>query len=140
MSTEQFEEVRAFHKSQLDAVAQAALTATEHMAKAAEVQLQASKDLIGVLQSHGQQLLSAQDASALAQAQNSLIQTLTSNSVRVAQDLAAIGSEYVKTAKEQATTVVSQNASKAGEAGKAVQAAFVQGAQQMAAGKTAASK
>ena len=133
MANKQLDDVRAFHKSQVDAVAQAALTATEHLAKAAEVQLQASKELIGVLQSHGQQLLSAQDVSTLAQAQNSLLNALAASGVRVAKDLAAIGNAYAQIAKDQTTEAVKQGATQAGEAGKSVQEALAQGAQQFAA-------
>lgn len=129
MSNPQFEEVREFQKTQVDAAAQAALAATNHLAKLTEIQMQAGKDLIGLLQTHTQQVLSAKDIGAVAQTNSSLINTLVSNGVKVSQDLFAVNSQFAQASKEQATAAMAKTADKAGEAGKAVQQAFANGAQ-----------
>lgn len=138
MSTPQFEEVREFQKTQVDAAAKAALAAANHLAKLTEIQMQASKELIGLLQSHTQQVLSAKDFGGLAQTHSNLISTLVANSTKVSQDLFAAGSQYAKESKEQATAAMAQTADKAGEAGKAVQQAFANGAQAFTDKATAA--
>jgi len=140
MPNEPLEEVRDYQKAQVDTAAQAALTATDHLARLAEVHLQAGKELIAVLQSHGQQVLSAKDFGTLAEANSILINTLIANGVKVSQDLFTIGSQYVQEAKEQASTAVAHNASKAGEAGKAVQEAFANGTQAFKKGGARASR
>lgn len=138
MSSEHLQEVREFQKAQVDATAQAALTATDHLAKLVEIQLEAGKELIKLLHSHSQRVLSTKDLAELGEANSGLVNTLLANSVQVSQDLFAAHNQYAKQAKEQVTNAVQQNVREAGDAGKAVQQAFAQGAQNLAQAGTSA--
>lgn len=121
MSNEHLHDVRAFHKNQVNATAQAALTATDHIAKHAELHVQAGKELITVLQSHSERVLDIKDLAALAEANRSLVNTLVANSTRVTQDLLALNNQFAQQAKEQLSNAWSLTANNAAEAGKAVQ-------------------